>query len=177
MVIHYRKDLQTMFRALFQPEIDGECASRVVKTFAKMLHNLILSVSLFLSLGLLGTGIALSSDIQLAWLIGLCVSVLTFLFGLAVSRVVLSFLFAYGEITDRLIAIDTKLSDKQTSSKGDKLHNKPRKNMNPISEYTVAQRTSPWECPFCGYKNSCSDTFCKSCGTEYVNPYMDSSES
>ena len=154
-----------MFKDLFQPEITGESASDMIKKFAKAIAFLIFAYSILLSLGIVLVPLVLQWEETIVYLISVVAAVCISSFGYVLSRIVLSFLFAYGEITERIISIDNKLSPLKGQSK----NNKGIDEIKNVPSGATPRRTGPWTCSFCGNSNSVADAYCKACGTEDIN--------
>lgn len=135
-----------------------------IKTIAKVIANWILGLFILLGIIFIICGcVLLSAGFGVGW-VGFLIAIGLFAYGYAYSRFKVMELYAYGEITDRLISIDTKMPNNFKPNKPDKINVKAEKK----SENEAPHRTSPWECPFCGQQNPIDVKFCKSCGTEDI---------
>ena len=135
-----------------------------IKTIAKVIANWILALHILLGIVIIICGCALlSEELAIGW-VGFLIGFGIFGFGYIMSRLAVMLLYAYGEMTDRLISIDSKMSNSSKSAKTDKVNVKVEKK----HENNAPRRTSPWECPFCGHQNPIDARFCKSCGTEDI---------
>lgn len=135
-----------------------------IKTIAKVIANWILVLHILLGIVIIICGCALlSEELAIGW-VGFLIGLGIFGFGYIMSRLAVMLLYAYGEMTDRLISIDSKMSNSYKSKKPEQIKVKVEQ----ASENTRVCRTSPWECPFCGNQNPNDARFCKSCGTEDI---------
>lgn len=132
-----------------------------IKTIAKAIANWILGLHILLGIVIIICGCAfLSQGFVIGW-VGFLIAFGLFGFGYILSRLSVMLLYAYGEITDRLISIDSKMPN---SSKPDKTNDKAEDK----SKNDPPRRTGPWECQFCGHQNPADTRFCKSCGIEDI---------
>lgn len=118
---------------------------------------------------LFGIGIAVGGGILLAdgtdfGAVGFLFGPGLIVFGYIKAKLAVMEKYAYGEIADRLISIDEKLSSGRKASKSDGIPVKVEKKQ----EEPIPRRTAPWECPFCGSENAKDSRYCKSCGTEDI---------
>lgn len=135
-----------------------------IKTIAKVIANWILALHILLGIIIIICGCALLSEGLAIGGVGFLIGFGIFGFGYIMSRLAVMLLYAYGEMTVRLISIDSKISNSYRSVKPEKINVKADKK----SEDNTPRRTSPWECQFCGYQNPIEAKFCKSCGTEDI---------
>lgn len=137
---------------------------RNIKTIAKAVANWILGLHILIGVAIIICGCAvLAEGYSIGW-VGFLIAFGIFAFGYILSRLIVMLLYAYGEITDRLISIDIKMPNNRKSTRTDGITVKPEKK----SDNNTPHRTSPWECQFCGHLNPLDARFCKSCGTEDI---------
>ena len=135
-----------------------------IKTIAKVIANWILALHILLGIVIIICGCALlSEELAIGW-VGFLIGFGIFGFGYIMSRLAVMLLYAYGEMTDRLISIDSKLSNSSKPKRNEQIKVKVEKN----PEADTVHRASSWECPFCGHQNPNDAKFCKSCGTEDI---------
>lgn len=135
-----------------------------IKTIAKVIANWILVLHILLGSVIIICGcVLLSEELAIGW-VGFLIGFGIFGFGYIISKLTVILLYAYGEMTDRLISIDSKMSNFSKSKKTEQIKIKVEQ----TPETTRIHRTSPWECPFCGNQNANDARFCKSCGTEDI---------
>ena len=135
-----------------------------IKTIAKVIANWIFALHILLGIVIIICGCALlSEELAIGW-VGFLIGFGIFGFGYIMSRLAVMLLYAYGEMTDRLISIDSKLSNSSKPKRNEQIKVKVEKN----PEADTVHRASSWECPFCGHQNPNDAKFCKSCGTEDI---------
>lgn len=135
-----------------------------IKTIAKVIANWILALHILFGIVIIICGCVLLSDrLAIGW-VGFLIGFGIFGCGYFTSRLSVMILYAYGEITDRLISIDSKTPNSSKPKKTEQIKVKVEQ----APESTRVRKTSPWECPFCGNQNPSDVSFCKSCGTEDI---------
>ena len=135
-----------------------------IKTIAKVIANWIFALHILLGIVIIICGCTLLSEgLAIGW-VGFLIGFGVFGFGYIISRLAVMLLYAYGEMTDRLISIDSKLSNSSKPKRNEQIKVKVEKN----PEADTVHRASSWECPFCGHQNPNDAKFCKSCGTEDI---------
>ncbi len=134
-----------------------------LKSFATVIANIILGTFIVLGGIVLIIGFSIGDA---AGFIGLLIAICLFVFGYVYSRLKVMLLYAYGEIADRLISIDTKMPECVKHNKPEKM---PVKTVEKKSENKGLRKESGWECSFCGSQNPADAKFCKTCGIENVD--------
>jgi len=137
---------------------------KYIKGLAKTIFYWILTPYILFGIAAIICGIALMDAGSGIGAIGLLIGFAIFAVGYGVAKLKVAEMYAYGEMADRLISIDSKLSPNRKSHKSNPVPVK-------IEEETDDQtphRTTSWECPFCGCENLQDSRFCKSCGTEDI---------
>lgn len=135
-----------------------------IKNIARTTASWTLAWYVFIGLIIVVCGcVLLAEGLTLGW-VSFLIALGIIAYGYSKSRLEVMRLFAYGEIADRLISLDSKISGNPPTTKGNGIFVKPEKK----AEYESLRRTSPWECQFCGHQNPAETRFCKSCGTEDI---------
>lgn len=127
---------------------------RDIKVIAKVIANWILGLHILLGIVFIICGCALLSEGLTIGLVGFLIAVGLFISGYHTSKLAVMLLYAYGEITDRLISIDSKVSDNPKSAKSDKILNRVEaaERRSDVSDQLAAQeaaKASSWTC-VCG---------------------------
>lgn len=87
-----------------------------IKAIAKVIANWILALHILLGIVIIICGCALlSQELAIGW-VGFLIAFGLFGFGYIVSRLAVMLLYAYGEMTDRLISIDSKMPNSSKSA-------------------------------------------------------------
>lgn len=138
-----------------------ENAGKDIKTIAKAIATRIFVMYILVAVGVFVAGCYLLSEQSVFGLVLLVAAITVAAYGYAKSRTEVLLLYAYGEMTDRLISIDSKINGNYRA--------KPKLQKSPIpgdEPKACTQRTGPWECPFCGTMNTKESKYCESCHVE-----------
>ena len=130
-----------------------------IKSFARSAYWVIWGLHIVLGIVflLLGCFEAADSGKDIFGLLGILISGAIIGFGYILTRLSGMLLYAYGEMAERLISIDKKLSE--TTSR-------PAPNRSvPTPPSNKPTRTTPWKCQNCEHTNPASARWCESCGT------------
>ena len=142
-----------------------ENAGKEIKTIAKAIATRILVMYALAAVGVAVAGCYLLSEQSVFGLLLIVAAIAVIAYGYSKSRTEVLLLYAYGEITDRLISIESNINGKHNPNPKRHIPNpKP-----PIPTPSVEEshiHTGPWECPFCGNRNGKESNYCESCGME-----------
>ncbi|MBQ7857228.1 MAG: hypothetical protein IJ351_01160 [Oscillospiraceae bacterium] len=154
-----------------------------IKSFARTAYWVIWGLHIVLGIVflLLGFFEAADSGKDIFGLLGILISGAIIGFGYILTRLSGMLLYAYGEMAERLISIDKKLSEitpqpadkklsETTSRPADKklseTTSRPAPNRSvPTPPSNKPTRTTPWKCQNCEHTNPASARWCESCGT------------
>ena len=141
---------------------------KYIKNFAKVLSYWILGINIILGAAFIICGCALGANgTDIGW-IGVPIGIGTFVLGYLLSKLAVMFLYAYGEMTDRLISIDTKMGKTHAGNNNGSVPTPNKAPVNKVPVNKVPRRTTPWDCPFCGHQNPTDARYCQSCGLEDI---------
>ena len=128
-----------------------------IKSVAKTIANWILGFHVVLACVFASVAcIMLSEDISIGW-VGFLIALLLIISGYALSRMTVMFMYAYGEITDRLISIDSKMNCSSRTPNADKT----KSDENPVAK--APTQPTAWKCSLCGHTNPADARFCEEC--------------
>ena len=137
---------------------------KYLKELAEILYYRILIPYVLVGITLIVCGCVFLAD-GIAWgAVGFLIAIAIFYIGHCNAKLKVAEIYAHGEIADRLISIDSKLSSNRKAAKSDPVTVKVVEK----AENPLPRRTAPWDCPFCGCKNPQDSRYCKSCGTEDI---------
>ena len=145
---------------------------KYLKDLAKGVYTRIFTLYILIGAAIAICGIVLVSN-GMGWgILGLFIAAAVIGYGNSAAKLTVAKLYAYGEIADRLITIDSKLSSYSStastasSAENKKAKVKSEKTQEPIDH--TPRRTAPWVCHFCGCTNPSDARFCNSCSTEDI---------
>ena len=136
-----------------------ENVGKDIKTFAKTVSGVILFLHSLLGIVFVAVGCmiaAMDSGLGFFVFVGFLIAIAIVAWGYILSRLAVMLMYAYGEMTDRLISIDGKLTEK------------PKRPI-PVKPTPGPRRSTPWQCQFCDHQNPPEARWCQSCGTEDIN--------
>ncbi len=142
-----------------------------IKEVAKQAANRILATYILLGIGCIALGVACILEIGSAGFLFFIPAPILWYIGNALATEKVMHLYAYGEIVDRLISIESKLSDNQTTStrSSEPVLTSAPPEAPTFSTPSTATKSSDWECVFCGHHNPANACYCGSCGIAEVN--------
>lgn len=133
-----------------------------IKAVAKTVANCIFLIAILCAALLVLEGCTmLDAGLSLGWIRLLTAAAVVGL-GYALSRLAVMLLYAYGEITERVMSIDAKLSPAKQEKKAKTAEAQEAEQ--PVQK----KRSGAWKCPFCEHLNSADAHWCASCGREDV---------
>ena len=130
-----------------------------IKDVAEAEANSILAKYVLIGIVIVLCGFALIAEGYAIGCVGFIIALVVIIYGYRVSRLAVMFLYAYGEIADRLISLDTKTANNR------KLPKSPTE----VPVTPKKKDRQDWECQFCGHKNSAGAMFCESCNIENID--------
>lgn len=130
-----------------------------IKTWARIWAMCIRIGAILCAVGLAITGFIMLDDSAIGFVFLLIAAVVAGL-GHVLSRLTVMRLYALGEITERVMSIDTKLGLAKQGEAAN-LTRVPNAEQRPREK-----RTGPWKCPYCEHLNSADARLCTFCGRE-----------
>lgn len=138
-----------------------------LKELAENIANYIKFTYGLVAVAVLIGGIALSALSENAFgaILGIIVAIIIFAVGYNKARLQVITLYAYGELVDRVMAIEGNMSGTNRSS------GKGKKKVVPVAPKTdlpITEKGSDgsWTCVFCDHVNRPGADWCEECGTE-----------
>ena len=119
-----------------------------------------------LIVALAGIAIGAEEGYPLVIIIGIVIAIIIAVYGYNKSHLDVMLLYAQGELADRIISIDSKLSKKgKTTPVAVPIKEKPELNENGTLK-VKKEKDGSWICLFCDHRNPAGADWCEECGCQ-----------
>lgn len=136
-----------------------ENVGKDIKSFAQSVAAWIYGMHILLGIVIFFLGCASQQPVFIIITCALAIGIIVF--GRLTSKALVILLYAYGEMAERLISIDCKLSDSKQATK--------KVPIKKVDDTTSPKRTAPWRCAFCDFENPADVKYCRSCNREDID--------